>query len=200
MTNKPDVSLLILAAGAASRMGKVKQLLPWENTTLLGHAIDQGLGSKVTQTNVVLGANSKQILASEDFSNVDVFINPAWENGLGSSIAYGMQQLLKNSEPNAVIITLADQPLVSTEYINQLIDKHYESQKGIMATAYNSNPGVPALFAKKYFDFLFNLTGDSGAKKLMLQNKDDLCTLDGSKIIQDLDTREDYLTALKAMS
>ncbi len=199
MTKKPSVSLVILAAGAASRMGKIKQLLPWENTTLLGHAIKQGLGSKVTLTSVVLGANHDQILSGEDFSEVEFFINAAWENGIGCSIAYGMRQLLESSKPDAVIVTLADQPLVSSEYIDRLIDKFYKSQKSIIATAYKGSPGVPALFAKKYFNDIMSLTGDTGAKKLMLRNKDDIDTLDGSKIIQDIDTIKDYLASIEAM-
>ena len=58
MVEKNKLAVLILAAGASSRMGKPKQLLPWKNTTLLGHAIAQA--KKVsTAVFVVLGANAE---------------------------------------------------------------------------------------------------------------------------------------------
>jgi molybdenum cofactor cytidylyltransferase len=189
------IDLLILAAGASTRMGRIKQLLPWGNTSLLGHAIKQGLDSKASTVNVVLGANSNEILANEIFSDVNVILNEAWEKGLGHSIALGIDKLSVKHSSDAIIIMLADQPFVDAAYINQLILKYQENTHGVVATSYKNKPGVPALFAEKHFDSLRKLEGDYGAKKLMIEMSYDLITIDGSSVILDLDTMKEYLSS-----
>ena len=61
MDKKGNIAMVILAAGAATRMQAIKQLLPWKKTTLLGNAIEQGLQSNVDKVYVVLGANASKI-------------------------------------------------------------------------------------------------------------------------------------------
>ncbi len=59
---KPNIPILILAAGESKRMGeRVKQLLPWNNTTLLENAFRQATESQVEDVFVVLGANNEFI-------------------------------------------------------------------------------------------------------------------------------------------
>lgn len=191
------VHLLILAAGASTRMGKVKQLLPWKDTSLLGNAFREGLKSTAQKVSVVLGANSAEILKKEDLSEVNVIINPNWQDGMGTSIAFGLQELLKSSNPDALIITLADLPFAGSEYYNNMITKCPCDRKAIVASRYKEKLGVPALFTKAYFDSLLKLNGDRGAKAFLQQNKEQIISVDGSEISHDLDTMEEYLAQIK---
>ncbi|QNL20436.1 nucleotidyltransferase family protein [Hyphobacterium sp. CCMP332] len=193
----PKVHFLLLAAGASIRMGRIKQLLPWQKTSLLEHALKEALNSKVNRVSLVLGANAETILERTDTSKANVLININWKIGIGSSIAYGIGEILKKNPPDALLISLADQPFVNTEYYDQMI-AHYDSdEKTIVASQYEDNIGTPALFGSAYFKSLCDLKGDEGAKSLILKFKDHLITLDGSEIHRDIDTMQDYYEAIE---
>ena len=104
------IGVLILAAGASKRMGKVKQLLPWKRKNILEHIIDE-----VTQISdnvcVVLGANSDQILKSLS-KQIKTTINRGWKKGMGSSISHGINFFGKNNE--ALLIILSDLSNISS--------------------------------------------------------------------------------------
>lgn len=198
MAKSPDIHFLLLAAGESKRMGRIKQLLPWNNTTLLEHTINEALQSNVNKVNLVLGANSVEILSKIKPSNVDVFINKKWQNGIGSSIAYGIGEILRVSNPEAILIGLADQPFVNTAFYNQMLAKYKSDEKIMIASQYEKSYGVPALFGSHYYDSLLSLKGDEGAKKLILKFPDRLILMDGSEIHKDIDTIEMYKEALNS--
>jgi len=187
-----DIYILILAAGSSSRMGQAKQLLAWNNTTLLNHAIQTAKNTGVTKIKVILGAKAARIRKSITDAEVDIIINTKWSNGLGSSIACGVKAICKeNKKTEAILVMLADQPLVHSSFLNQLIGK-WKSSKSIVATAYEHGAGVPALFGTAYFSELSLLNKDFGAKALMAQNAANMAslTVEGSTI--DIDTISDY--------
>jgi molybdenum cofactor cytidylyltransferase len=106
------VAILILAAGNSSRMeDKIKQLLPWRQTTLLGHAIHEAKKLKAQAVYVVLGANAEIIKPTISEEDVLILEYKYWKQGIGTSIAFGVQQLVKENKYDAVLIQLADQPL-----------------------------------------------------------------------------------------
>ncbi|PKP39963.1 MAG: hypothetical protein CVT96_11180, partial [Bacteroidetes bacterium HGW-Bacteroidetes-13] len=87
MTKTNQIISVILAAGEAKRMGKTKQLLPWGKHTLIEHAIEQHLKSKVSEVYVVLGADAENIKNTIEKLPIQLLENPDWQLGLGSSIA-----------------------------------------------------------------------------------------------------------------
>jgi molybdenum cofactor cytidylyltransferase len=122
MAAPKNIAILILAAGASSRMGRTKQLLPWQDTTLLGSAIRTARDSNAKSVAVVLGANAESIRGRVNVgrgvkTDADFVENTAWETGLGSSIACGTEFLIeKKIVYDGILIMLADQPLIDTEY------------------------------------------------------------------------------------
>jgi len=200
LSSKPNIAVILLAAGASSRLGAIKQLLPWKGTTLLEHSIETISNLNCSDRFVVLGANHNLIKSKIDFSKVKVLVNNEWKLGLGSSIACGANHLLQNGfEVDAVLIILADQPLIDSKYLNSLIDTFEVDEKQIIATSYgNHKKGVPALFDKAYFKELSELNADKGAKTIIDNYSENVTTVNAEHLVFDIDTREDYEKLYKA--
>jgi molybdenum cofactor cytidylyltransferase len=187
------IGLIILAAGAATRMGRPKQLLSYQGRSLILHAVEVALASVCQPIIVVLGAYVEQIKPELMLKAVQVVENSQWQEGMSSSIRAGISMLLKtNSKVDAVIISLADQPLVSPQIFNQLIQSYQETQKVIIASKYNETTGVPALFSNALFPELMQLEGDRGAKALIQKYIETGLILLIPEAAIDIDTPDDY--------
>tara|TARA_R110002167_G_scaffold26182_6_gene90268 strand:+ start:838 stop:1458 length:621 start_codon:yes stop_codon:yes gene_type:complete len=190
----PLCAVLILAAGASTRMGSTtKQLLPWKGSTLLGHTINAVLASGATDIFVVLGANAAKIRAEHDQFPVEFILNPQWENGLGSSLSAGMLYLSQQELPyDGVLVLLADQPFIDADFLKGMTAQFGQQRTGIIATDYGNKVGVPALFGKAYFAELSTLDNDYGAKEVLAKNKSDIFIMDSNGKTVDVDTMETY--------
>ena len=189
------VSVLILAAGNASRMGKAKQLLPFKNTSLLEHAIHNALESKADNVFCVLGAHANVIINHVGKSKVDFIYNPDWKQGLSTSIISGINYVQSlESIPDAVLVMLADQPFVDSKYIDLMIATFFEKTNTIVASQYKYNKGVPAIFPKEYYQTLLELKGDKGARSLLNNKKLNVVPVfsKSEKTLVDIDLSEDY--------
>ena len=89
-------------------------------------------------------------------------INRDWHKRLASSLATGLAALFENAAYDAVLVTLADQPLVGALALRRLIAE-FGGDRRIVASAYNSTMGVPAVFGHEHVGDLMRLTGDAGA-------------------------------------
>ncbi|ALJ03793.1 hypothetical protein APS56_00890 [Pseudalgibacter alginicilyticus] len=163
------IATVILAAGASKRMGVPKQLLKWGDSTLLEHAIVQALQLNTIEVIVVLGANFNRIKPQIEHYPITILNNKNWEVGLGKSIAFAVEYLIKSKRSiEGVLITLADQPFIESSFLNLLIDGFLPNKSQIIATLYeDAKQGVPVLFCKKYFNELSYLNDDIGAKVLL---------------------------------
>lgn len=193
METAPKIAVLILAAGEASRMQRPKQLLPWKETTLLNHSIERVSNLKHARPFVVLGAHKDDILPTINHSNVSVLHNEHWKQGMGSSISFGVTSIQSYDDFDAILIVLADQPLVNLSYLEKMIQIYTSSNKGIVASKYEDNKlGVPVVFDARYFRRLAELEGDKGAKGILKAYQDDVYALQASDIVGDIDTPEAY--------
>ncbi|WP_271406215.1 nucleotidyltransferase family protein [Tenacibaculum soleae] len=188
-------AILILAAGKSSRMGSIKQLLSYKKTTLLGWAIKQAKQSKANAVFCVLGANSEIIKKSIENYLVEIIYNADYNNGLSTSIITGVSHL-KDKNFDTVLIMLADQPSISTDYLNQLIITSEENNGKIIVSNYGNKMGVPALFPKQYFNKLINLKGDYGAKEFLKMYLSEIIKMPTFYLV-DIDTKEDYKNLIK---
>src|SRR5437868_1282596 len=104
------IGLLLLAAGASSRMGAPKQLLRYEGRTLLRRAAETALASVCRPVVVVLGAHAPQLQPELIGLPLRIVVNTHWEQGMGSSLRVGMETLLQEpkAEIEAVVIMLCD--------------------------------------------------------------------------------------------
>lgn len=184
---------ILLAAGASTRMGEIKQLLPWKNSTLLDYSIEQLIQSNLDHLVVVLGANEEVIRENANLQDTDVVINTDWEKGMSTSIATGLGHLLKKM-PNiqSVLVALSDQPLLDSKYYNKLIERSLDLDNKIVCSAYSDQFGVPAIFDREYFDNLLNLDGHGGARALIRGGEVKIATVRAGDLAVDLDTKESY--------
>jgi molybdenum cofactor cytidylyltransferase len=192
---KKSIALVILAAGKSSRMGAVKQNLPWKDSTLLVNSIETGLKSNADSVFVVLGANSEIIHPFIDHLDINIIENQAWAQGLSSSISTAVNYIERaKNQFDSILFCLADMPFVKRTHLNKMIDT-YKSNIGLMiATKFKNKVMVPALFDSIYFDALRNLTGTIGAKELLKKHDDTLRYIEvGNEIeLTDLDTQNAY--------
>ena len=189
----PNIVHIILAAGRSSRMGEPKQLLPWKGTFLLDFIIRKV--TKITNNRIiiVLGSNYNSIKTKIEDKGVDIVKNEDWDKGLGVSIAKGVSFALQDKEPDAILISLADQPLIPENYLLKMMNSFKGAPEYIIASNYGDNKlGVPALFGANYFNDLMTLQTDKGAKSIILKNLKSVEALNAQKFLGDLDTREDY--------
>lgn len=194
MPSNTNIAVLILAAGASTRMGITKQLLKWGNSTIIGHAIEVAQELNIANYYVVLGANYQEINSEIEHYPIQILKNEDWKLGLGKSIAFGVKHIKKsNSNIDGILITLADQPLINAGYLNSLIASFNVGKHNIIATSYhNGKQGVPVLFDKFYFDDLSQLSDDNGAKSILLKYSENVSIINASDLILDIDTFEDY--------
>jgi molybdenum cofactor cytidylyltransferase len=185
--------IIILAAGSSSRMGKPKQQLVYKEQTLLQRAIQVAAGITEHKTIVVLGAGNETILPDVDSKIVDIVINPDWEQGMASSITSGLTALQTlYPQIQSALLMLCDQPFVTTELLQQLIETGGGDERSIVASAYNDTIGVPVYFGKAWFNELLTLQGQEGAKTLLIKHKDKVVTVPFQLGHIDIDTQEDY--------
>jgi molybdenum cofactor cytidylyltransferase len=185
--------IIILAAGSSSRMGKPKQQLVYKEQTLLQRAIQVAAGITEHKTIVVLGAGNETILPDVDSKIVDIVINPDWDQGMASSVKSGITALQTlYPQIQSALLMLCDQPFVTTELLQQLIETGGGDEKSIVASTYQDTVGVPVLFGKAWFNELLDLQGQEGAKVMLTKYKTNVITIPFHLGNIDIDTPEDY--------
>lgn len=186
------LSAIILAAGESKRMGKPKQLMPLGKSTLLEQAIDNLLNSSVDETIVVLGHKAEEITKKIANKPVKIVINPDYQQGMSTSIVAGLIMVAPRSQ--AVMLALGDQPLVTSQTINHLIEAFNKNRKGIAVPTYRGRRGHPIIFDIKYKAELFKLKGDIGGREIIQNHPKDvfMVAVDSESVISDIDTQEDY--------
>ncbi|GGF12178.1 nucleotidyltransferase family protein [Hymenobacter cavernae] len=193
-----SIGLILLAAGASTRFGQPKQLLPYLGRTLLRHAVETAVAAGCQPIVLVTGALHEELAAEVAGLPVQIVRNTAWATGMGSSIRIGLNFMENLGQPlDAVLVTLSDQPLVSPELLTALIRRYQATQAPIVATEYNGTQGVPALFAPAVFPALRELAGATGARKLIASQGAAVEIVSFPDAAVDVDTREQYEALLR---
>ena len=187
-----DAGIILLAAGASSRMGQSKQLMKIRHKTLLVQSIETAL--QVTpQVVVVLGAYEQEHRKAMATGSVEIVFNREWNKGMGGSIKAGLKNIMERIPTlDTVIIMVCDQPLVTAEHLSELKDTHLKSGKRIVASRYSGTTGVPVLFHKTFFTEIMNLANGEGAKKIIQLHPGETNAIDFPDGSIDIDTPEDF--------
>jgi len=185
--------IVILAAGASSRMGEPKQQLRYQQQTLLQHAIAAAAGVSDSWIVVVLGAGYELIRKDLPDEGIHVVHHPGWQQGMASTMQAGLRAMQAGCpQAESVLLMLCDQPFVNTQLLQQLISERVVQNAGIVACWYQDTLGTPVLFDQTYFPELLALQGEGGAKKLLYQHRDKVVAVPFEAGGIDIDTPQDY--------
>jgi molybdenum cofactor cytidylyltransferase len=196
-TARDQYAIIILAAGNSSRLGEPKQLLAFQNKTLIRHIAE--VATQVAREKVIVVTGYSAALIENQLSDLhcQTTFNPHWPEGMAASIVKGVT-VLKEKFPDIAgcIITVSDQPFVTTEILSNLIAEA-SSGAPIVACSYGDTIGTPVLFSKNYFDQLLQLKGAEGAKKLILKHSTAVKSIPFPLGTIDIDTQTDYQNLLR---
>ena len=155
---------LVLAAGAGKRFGGVKQLAELDGRPLLEHAILAMTASPVGRVVVVLGSGAEEVIGGVDLHGAEPVVCRRWEEGQSASLARGLEELVACE---AIVVTLGDQPRLSPDAIRRVIAARGNGAAAVRAT-YQGVPGHPVLLEHELFERMRDVSGDHGARNLLI--------------------------------
>jgi len=192
MTILKKTAGIILAAGTATRMGKTKQLLPFQDSTLLGRVVKHATESNLDELIVVLGHDAENIAKTIDFSGMRVIINKEYIKGQSTSLIKGLDAVSESC--TGVMFLLADQPLITSDIMNHMIKAFQTSDAPIIIPFCDGRRGNPVIIARSLFPRLSSLTLDSGARVIFNEYENSILkiNIENDAILFDVDTPMDY--------
>jgi molybdenum cofactor cytidylyltransferase len=185
--------VVVLAAGSSSRLGRPKQLLEFRGKTLLAHAVEAAMECAANEVVVILGANEPEVNKALPAGTFDVLVNDGWNEGMASSVRLALQHVQhKMPQADGMLIVVCDQPFVTAELFNQMLQEQHTTGLPIVACSYAARLGTPALFHLSYFELLAQLQGDTGARKILMEHKARVAVVPFEQGMNDIDTPEAY--------
>jgi CTP:molybdopterin cytidylyltransferase MocA len=155
---------IVLAGGEGRRFGSPKQLVRLRGRPLIEWAIEPMLAAPgVDSVAVVLGAHFAAIRATAKLEPARAVVCEAWREGIAASLRCGLKEF---GDAEAVAVTLADQPLITSEAISAVLG---ELDSGAVAAraSYDGRPGHPVAISRSLFRAVEELRGDVGARDLL---------------------------------
>jgi molybdenum cofactor cytidylyltransferase len=187
MSSPPHI--LVLAAGASTRLGQPKQLVKLAGRPALHIVVSNAVAVAGHAVTVVVGAQAREMTHLLAHSPASVIVNRHWEEGMGSSLRFGVASLPPTCQ--AVMVLLGDQVAVTADDLKRLVSAWKGEESMIAASVYDQRVGVPAIFPRVCFSELSELRGDQGARKILERNSYRLVRVPMSNASIDLDTPED---------
>lgn len=164
------VAAVVLAAGASSRMGRQKLLLPVEGgRPLIRLSVERVLAAGLDEVVVVLGRDAEAVGEALEGLAVRTVVNPRYAEGQATSLTAGLDALRPGVE--AVVIALGDQPLPDPGLIGRVVGAFRAGTAGIVVSRYRDGRGHPVLFAAALFDELRRVTGDQGGRAVIARDE-----------------------------
>ena len=175
-TVRNAVAGVLLAAGQGSRFGRPKALVELDGQTLAERGVTLLRAGGTDPVLIVTGAAEVELRPEHQARTV---YNGEWRTGMGSSLRAALRALAEleaGPEIGAVVVALADQPLVGAEAVGRLIAA-YRAGAGVAVAAYGGKPRNPVLLAREHWpEVIATATGDQGARAF-LRARPELVTL-----------------------
>lgn len=185
----PNIHCIVLAAGQSQRYGRTKLLDELDGKPLLLHVLEAAQATCPGRVCLVTGHDSDAIAdAAHGLADLEAH-NPDFQTGISSSMRCGVRACREQAD--AILILLADQPLVSKTHLSGLIDKWNGQANSIIVSAYADTCGPPVLFGSGYFEQLERLHGDTGARNILRENPDAVSSVRCELAQFDIDTPAD---------
>ncbi|MDA0565369.1 nucleotidyltransferase family protein [Streptomonospora sp. S1-112] len=184
-TDGTSIAGLLLAAGEGSRLGRPKALIKVAGERLVDRGVRLLRDAGCAPVYVVTGA------AEVEVEHATPVHNPDWDSGMGSSLRTGLDAMPE--EVDAVVVALADQPLVTTAAVRRLLDAYGDGARAAAAT-YSGNLRNPVLLGREHWPSVHALAeGDVGARPFLRAYSHLVTTVPCDDVASpdDIDTPED---------
>ncbi|MFD5594791.1 NTP transferase domain-containing protein [Streptomyces griseorubiginosus] len=191
--NEQQVAGLLLAAGGGRRLGgRPKALLEHRGRPLLEHALGVLRAAGCTRVHVVLGAAAAAVRERAELDECVTVENPAWAEGMGSSLRAGLESLA-GTPARAALVSLVDQPGIGAEAVRRVLGA-YEDETSLASAAYDGVRGHPVLLGSAHWaGIAATATGDQGARAYLKEHRDALTLVECGDVARpyDIDTAAD---------
>ncbi|MEU6391178.1 nucleotidyltransferase family protein [Streptomyces sp. NPDC046939] len=192
-TGTNQVAGLLLAAGGGRRLGgRAKALLTHQGRPLVEHAVRMLREGGCGPVHVVLGAAADDVRARARLDGCVLVDNPAWEEGMGSSLRAGLDSL-KDAGSSAALVLLVDQPGIGAAAVAR-VRAAYHSPASLAAAAYDGERGHPVLFGRDHWaGIAASAHGDRGARAYLKEHAADIRLIECGDAAEayDIDTPAD---------
>ena len=190
------VSAVVLAAGASTRMGTQKLLLPLGGQPLVRRAAMAVCDAGFDEVLVVVGSEHERVAQALDGLPVRHVVNPEYATGMGSSFRTAVANL---PDSEAAMFALADQPFVTSAEYRRVLDAYRQGQSPIVSVRYGEVMAPPHLFTREFFPELAAL--EHGARPVLLRHRERTTILRfAAELLVDVDTPEDYEEVKRRLS
>jgi len=190
--SQPKIFAAVLAAGSSTRFGATKQAIELDGIPLVVRATATAAAVCDDRVVTVIGHDWQTLLGLLQPYSGFVVVNEDHAQGLGTSIASAARACRPHAD--ALLLLLADQPLITTQHLEALIDSWSGADDEIVASSYAGTEGPPVLFAGAAVRELVALKGDRGAHALFYDSRFTLKTVRFDAAAIDIDTPEDLAT------
>ena len=192
---KVSVSAVVLAAGRATRMGAQKLLLPLGGRPMVCWVVDAALGSKATETIVVVGHEAGLVAEALQGRPVTVVPNADYAEGMSTSLKAGVRAAGKACD--ALVFLLADQPFVTSALLDRLIDRFAETKYAVVRPLLGNRPANPVLMSAALFPEILAQRGDLGGREILKRHAGEICLVPANdpRLVTDIDSPADYEAA-----
>ena len=188
--------VVILAAGASTRMGICKLLLPWGEKTILAHLLNQWRSVGVAQIAPVIDPSNQllqEALAHAGFSPSDWIENASPQLGMFSSLQEASRWTGWLSTLTHWIISLGDQPHIRISTLRLLLDAARENPTRICQPVLNGHTAHPIILPASNFRELAH--HDVPDLRTYIRRREAFrlrVPVEDAGVSGDLDTSEDY--------
>ena len=191
------IAVIVLAAGASTRMGRQKLTLPLaDGRPLVRAAVEQVLAADLDDVVVVLGREAEAVASALRGLPIRMVVNSRYAEGQSTSLRAGLDALAQGTE--AAVVALGDQPLPDPRLLRQLVEAFRTSGLPIVAPLYRDGRGNPVLFASSVFDELRRVEGDRGGRPAIARDPARVAEVPvDAPMPADIDTPDDYEAALR---
>lgn len=193
------LSGVVLAAGASSRMGRDKALLPWppHSAGTILSAVIEALSQHCDMVLVVAGENEAALRPVVYGCGAFLVRNPVPERGQFSSLKTGLQEVLNRGRDNAMV-ALVDRPPPGAETRNRLVSAFETRGRGVWAVVpeHQGKHGHPILIGREMLEAFLKAAPGANAREVEHANQERILYLatDDPVVIANVDTPEDYVS------
>ena len=185
-----NVSAVVLAAGRSTRMGPINKLVvPFDGRAMVRAVVDALESSSARPVVVVTGHEAQRVEETLAGADVRLVHNPGYRQGLSGSLRAGLAALPDSAE--AAVICLGDMPLVTSAHVDRLVSA-FDPDEGreICVPVFEGKRGNPVLFARRFFEEITTVRGDTGARHLIGEYEEYVCevAMDDRAVLVDVDS------------